>query len=179
MGDAAAIGAVHVASWREAYAGILPEAMLAGLSAEARGAMWGGVIGDPEAFGGAAVFVVEDEAGGMAGFGACSAQRDAGLARAGFGGEIGALYVLGAHQGRGVGRALMAALAGALAERGIEGAGLWVLRENAPARRLYERLGGEVVGERVEREGEVSLVEIAYGWRELGGLAGAGGSDAS
>ena len=31
--DAAAIGALHVAVWRSAYAGILPDAYLAGLSA--------------------------------------------------------------------------------------------------------------------------------------------------
>ena len=31
--DAAAIGAVHVATWRSAYAGVLPEEYLAGLSA--------------------------------------------------------------------------------------------------------------------------------------------------
>ena len=33
LSDAAAIGAVHVAAWRSAYPGILPDAYLAGLSA--------------------------------------------------------------------------------------------------------------------------------------------------
>lgn len=169
--DGGAIGALHVASWRETYAGILPDALLAGLSVEARGAMWGGAIADPEAFGGGAVFVAE-ESGRMLGFGACGGQRDAGLARCGFGGEIGALYVLRAHQGRGIGRGIMAALAGALTERGHKGASLWVLRENAPARRFYEELGGAEVGERIERQGDAALVEIAYGWRDVGLLLG-------
>ena len=31
--DAAAIGALHVAVWRSAYAGLLPDAYLSGLSA--------------------------------------------------------------------------------------------------------------------------------------------------
>jgi hypothetical protein len=47
---------------------------------------------------------------------------------------------------------------------------LWVLRENAKARRFYERLGGVVVAEKEERRAGGVLVEVAYGWRGLGPL---------
>lgn len=169
--DAAAIGALHVASWRETYAGLLPAALLAGLSVDARSVMWGRIIAEPEAFGGAAVIVAEAD-GALIGFGSCGGQRDAALAAAGYGGEIGAVYVLSAHQHQGTGRALIAALAQALSALGHEGASLWVLRENAPARLFYERLGGEIVGEKQEEaQPGLTLVELAYGWRDLSRLA--------
>ena len=41
MHDARKLDAVHVASWKETYAGILPKDMLAGLSIEARSAAFG------------------------------------------------------------------------------------------------------------------------------------------
>lgn len=49
---------------------------------------------------------------------------------------------------------------------------LWVLAENAPARRFYERLGGQLIGERrIELgEGDVGVDEVAYGWKDIRGL---------
>jgi GNAT superfamily N-acetyltransferase len=117
------------------------------------------------------VFVAED--GGRAiGFGSCGPQRNEALTRAGFGGEFGAIYVLRSHQGRGVGRSIMAALARALSAEGHGAAALWVLRDNAPARRFYERLGGIVVGEQIDEQPGATLVEDGYGWRDLSILTG-------
>jgi len=157
---------VHVSSWREAYAGILPTALLDGLSAHARAAMWRGVMNDP---GGMALFVAENE-GRIVGFGACGVQRDASLKAQGYDGEVGAIYVLRAHQRVGLGRALMTMMAERLREQGMRGATLWVLRENALARSFYERLGGAAIGERTEEQEGVTLSEIAYGWRDLSRL---------
>ena len=39
-GDASGIARVHVRSWQEAYAGIVPDAYLASLDADARTAQW-------------------------------------------------------------------------------------------------------------------------------------------
>jgi RimJ/RimL family protein N-acetyltransferase len=41
---------------------------------------------------------------------------------------------------------------------------VWTLKDNARARRFYERLGGRPLGERQERIGGVDLAEVAYGW---------------
>jgi hypothetical protein len=38
--DAQALGAMHVASWRETYAGILPDRMFSVLSIDARAKAW-------------------------------------------------------------------------------------------------------------------------------------------
>jgi hypothetical protein len=40
---------------------------------------------------------------------------------------------------------------------------LWVLAEN-PARRFYERLGGQPVSTKTVTIGGVPLTEVAYGW---------------
>ena len=40
-GDASGIARVHVRSWQEAYAGIVPDAYLASLDADERTAQWG------------------------------------------------------------------------------------------------------------------------------------------
>ena len=167
--DAAAIGIVHVASWRETYAGLLPGEILDGLSAEARSAMWRAVLDDPAASFGAAVFVAESE-GGIVGFGACFDQRDEALKARGFDGEFGAIYVLRSRQRAGVGRALMGLMAQGLLDRGRTAASLWVLRENESARSFYERLGGVPDGEKAAEEAGVMVTEVAYGWSDLSPL---------
>lgn len=169
-GDAVALGLLHVASWRETYAGLLPGQLLDGLSAEARSAMWRAILDDPAAHGGAAAFVAEGE-GGIVGFGACGDQRDEALRERGFDGEIGAIYVLQSHQRAGVGGALMRLMAQNLLDRGRTAATLWVLRENASARLFYERLGGAPAGERADGQSGAMVTEMAYCWSDLSRLA--------
>ena len=170
--DAARLGALHVASWREAYAGLMPESLLASLSVEARSAMWTRILADPPAFDNLAVFVAED-GGDIVGLGSCGRQRDRALADRGFEAEIGAIYILRSHQRGGVGRALMREMAAALHYHGLGAVALWVLRENAAARAFYERLGGEWLAEKEDRRENTVLLEDAYGWRGLAPLLGA------
>ena len=165
-GDAAALGRLHVASWRETYAGLFPRQLLDGLSAEARSAMWSAILDDPAASGGAAVFVAESE-GRIVGFGACGDQRDEALKERGFDGEVGAIYVLRSHQRAGAGRTLMSLMARNLLDRGRTAATLWVLRENASARSFYERLGGALAGEKADEQSGAMVTEVAYGWSDL------------
>lgn len=128
--------------------------------------MWAKILGEPGHSNSAAVIVVED-GGRVTGFGSCGMQRDEVLRNAGFSGEFNAVYVLRSHQGRGVGRSIMRAMAKKLAAQGHVAASLWVLRENKPARAFYEKLGGVIVGEKLDQRPDVTLVEQAYGWREL------------
>jgi len=113
-------------------------------------------------------FVACAPSGAVEGFGSCGLQRSAKLAGAGFGGEFQAIYILRAAQRRGIGRALMGAMAWDLADRDVEGSALWVLEGNQPALSFYDVLGGMVVAQREDRQGEdVGLAEIAYGWATL------------
>lgn len=164
--DAAAIAEVHVASWHETYAGLVPDEMLAALSVEARSQNWSRMLGDLPAFQLGAVFVATSS-DGIVGFGACGPQRDDGLAAQGLSGEIGSVYVRRFHQGRGLGAALMKAMFAALHDAGHDAASLWVLVDNAPVRNFYERMGGTALGEKGEQRGETILREVAYGWRGL------------
>jgi ribosomal protein S18 acetylase RimI-like enzyme len=129
------------------------------------------------------VFVAVRPDQSIVGFGSCGRQPVAVLLDDGFAGEFSALYVLAAHQRRGVGRRLMALMARDLLAREVRGAALWVLRDNEPARRFYEALGAKVVGRRIEsvdahltgeraraQDGAL-LHEVAYGWPDLALLA--------
>jgi len=159
--DAEAIGAMHVQAWREAYAGLMADDVLAGLDPMQRAAMWHGIIAE-----GGAVWLAEQD-GAVVGFGSCGRQRDESLP---FAGEIGALYVLRRAQRRGIGRRLMAAMAGDLLAQGWSSASLWVLEDNAPARRFYEALGGRCVARREQERLGVRHIGIAYGWEDVTAL---------
>jgi ribosomal protein S18 acetylase RimI-like enzyme len=165
--DALALACVHVTAWREAYAGILPDALLAKLSIESRTAMWTRILNDPSDF--TAVHVAERD-GEVIGFGACGSQRTAALKEKGYDGEVSAIYVLRSFQKQGVGAALMQSMALHLSGRGLSGVSLWVLRDNAVARRFYEQIGGEVVGEKEDIREGTALIEVAYGWPDLARL---------
>jgi ribosomal protein S18 acetylase RimI-like enzyme len=169
VADAAAIGSVHVEAWRETYVGIVPDHVLAGLSVDGRAAMWGRILCNPTALNESAAFVAE-RGGTIVGFGCCGVQRAEMLNAQGYGGEFSAIYVLRSSQHRGFGLALMSAMAQELRRRHLEAATLWVLRENPGARRFYERIGGEVVGEKEDIRDQRIFIEVAYGWRNLAEL---------
>lgn len=161
-GDCDAIGEVHVAAWRETYAGLLPDAVLAGLSARGRADMWRRWFDacDPDR-----LLLVAEDSGGLCAFAAC--RRLPPAEPVGTDGEVTAIYVLRRAQRRGTGRGLMARLFSFMAARGMASAGLWVLRENHAARAFYRGLGGVEGAERVEEAGGHRHVEIACVWRPV------------
>lgn len=169
--DASAIGRVHVETWQAAYAGILPDSMLVGMSDVRQSAWWSRVLADPgEARG---VFVADDEEMGVVGFGSCGPVRDPpesmpeGLdGREVRVGEVYTLYVEPDFQNRGLGRRLLDALFRQLKADRCDTAVLWMLAEN-PTRFFYEGLGGERVGERTDSLSGVDVEEVAYAWRSL------------
>ncbi len=141
LADATAIAAVHVATWRTTYAGILPEKYLAGMSVVRNAAYYDGAIRSGH---GVLVASASDEgfaASGprIVGFATAGRSRTAGLALAD--GEIETLYVLDDWRDLGVGRGLIREAGQHLRELGCRSAYLWVLRDN-PSRWFYQRLGG-------------------------------------
>ena len=165
--DAPAIGRVHVESWREIYRGVLPDRLIDSLSAVVRAAMWQEALaGTPPI----SLVVAELASGDLVGFAGGGARRGDTLPHDA---EVYAIYLLAPARHRGCGRRLMAALAAALHARQFRSLCLWVLRDNADARRFYERLGGEVVGARMGVDGEHTFDEVAYGWASLEALCSA------
>jgi ribosomal protein S18 acetylase RimI-like enzyme len=157
--DAAAIAHVHVASWRTTYRDLLPAEFLASLTESGYTERWRRVIGE----GSSRVYVAE-EAGEVVGFASCGRER---AGETGFAGELYAIYILDSAQRRGHGRELVRAAVGGLREMGLKDMIIWVLRENRPARRFYERLGGVYVRSQPITIGSATLEEISYGWRSL------------
>jgi ribosomal protein S18 acetylase RimI-like enzyme len=156
LSDAAAIGAVHVAAWRSAYPGILPETYLAGLSATRHARTYEASIAA-----GKTVLVASPD-GGMprvVGFATVGEARADGLGD----GEIETLYVLDDFRDQGVGRRLIRAAGARLASAGCRSAYLWVLRDN-PSRFFYQHIGGQEVARGNTRVAGVTLPQIAYSW---------------
>jgi ribosomal protein S18 acetylase RimI-like enzyme len=159
-GDTPGIARVKVDTWRDAYAGIVPEERLAALSYEEVEERWLEGISDPRP--GAFYHVVEEE-GQVVAFAAGGPERSG---RKEYEGELYALYVLPEHQRQGIGRLLMRATAERLLADGVESMLLWVLAEN-PARAFYESLGGVLLGRKTITIGGKALEEVAYGWPDV------------
>jgi ribosomal protein S18 acetylase RimI-like enzyme len=124
---------VHVTTWRDAYAGILPADFLAAQRVEEFAQRWRGRLVAPAE---RSFTLVCESQGRVRGF------ASGGLSRDGDGGgEVYAIYVDPACQGRGAGARLLAAAARNLTEAGFTEAGLWAFAENHAARGFYEGQG--------------------------------------
>lgn len=162
LADAQRIAEIHVQSWRETYKGIMPNDLLAEQSVESRAQMWTYILQKQAKS--ARVIVVEQTDGAIVGFAACGEQRSQSLP---YPGEFYAVYVLKAAQRQGYGRDLMIDMSEHLVKKKLDSAALWVVRENLPARKFYESIGGDVVAEREDKRPSVTLVEVAYAWDNL------------
>lgn len=159
--DAGAIAQIHVETWRAAYAGLLPERMLAGMREQRHLANWSTQLGNPRSAD--LVLVAEQPQRGVVGFMSAGPTRS-GLA--GYDAEVYTLYVLPDWQNQGVGTRLLEGAFERLRARELGGVMLWVLARN-PSRFFYEALGGVAIATRDERLWGVVLPEVAYGWPDL------------
>lgn len=160
--DAAAIAALHVASWRDAYRGIFSDALLDGALAVEMAAKWPGQLaGLPEA----GVVLVAERGGAALGFVAVWQRDDLAY--------IDNLHVAPDARGAGLGPALLAEAAARMRARGCTAAALHVFARNAGAIRFYGRLGALIGPEEpVEVFGE-TVVERRCDWPGIGALMAA------
>jgi ribosomal protein S18 acetylase RimI-like enzyme len=163
--DANGIARVHVNAWRETYRGIVPNNVLDNLSVERSEQYWEGLLSDPEDQ--TIILVASHPYKGVVGFASAGTERTGNYP---YQAELYTIYMLRTYQGRGVGRNLFAAITQRLLERGMNSLLVWVLRDNL-FRAFYEALGGQEVGEQEITIGESSLVEVAYGWKDIQPLA--------
>lgn len=160
LSDAPAIARVHVATWRSAYRDLLPSDFLASLDERQYEERWKRTLSDVSA----RVYVAEG-AKEVVGFASGGPER---AGEEGFSGELYAIYVLEDAQARGHGRRLVQAVVGGLRELDLNDMIVWVLRDNTPARKFYERLGGRYVRVQPITIGSSLFYEVSYGWRSLG-----------
>lgn len=129
--DCDELGRVHMAVWRDAYAGLMPDDYLAGLSDERCADGWRTRAGRTEP-GGERTLVVVDPDGRIAGFGSAGPSRDDDAPTAW---ELYAVNLAPHARGTGLADVLLDELLGA------RDASLWVVEGNARALAFYARRG--------------------------------------
>ncbi len=136
--DVETVAAGHVASWRSAYRGIMATDYLDERAPANRRAHWTARLTAPQPR--QSGFIAE-QASTPVGFAFLFGDEDAR-----YGTLLDNLHVWPAARSTGIGRALMAAVAGEVLAQGWQrGLYLWVFEANAGARRFYERHGGAAV----------------------------------
>ncbi len=156
--DIKEIARVHVNSWCETYASILPQSYLESLKYTDKEQVWERFIPRRKGMGG--TLVAKNQDGEVVGF--C----DFGPAREhehGFDSEIYALYLLKDYQGLGVGKNLLTQSFEKLKCQEYKSAYLWVLKDN-PCKDFYIKSGGEYQRDTTIQIGEESYQEELYSW---------------
>ena len=156
--DAEGIARIHIATWLTTYRGLMPDVVLDKLSVERQTERWAASLSNQRTS-----TVVAEEDGQIVGFVSFGPEPGNDFR---YQGELYAIYILDAYQGKGMGRMLVRAAAEGLLARNFPNMLLWVLSTN-PARAFYEKLGGKFLRERTVEFNGVPLKEAAYGWDDL------------
>ena len=160
--DAAAIAGIHVRSWRVAYRGIVPDAILDGFSIPKRTGFWANALRHAAFESGQTnrIWVVE-EAGTVAGFATTRRCPDDDVPQGT--GELHSIYLAPEAWSRQLGTILLRAAVDDLHERGFDPLVLWVIEANERGRQFYERHGWRPDGARQPIDFDGVLVdEIRY-----------------
>jgi GNAT superfamily N-acetyltransferase len=152
---------VHVAAWKEAYAGIVPDDYLAELTLESREPIWREQLARPASE--SLMFVAEMGVGDIVGFAHGGPTRWPELPASA---ELYAIYLLQAYQKLGIGRQLFEHIASDLKEAGHASMICWVLRDG-PALGFYEHLQAKPQGEKEIVIGGKPLIEVAMLWERI------------
>ncbi|MGV6871476.1 N-acetyltransferase family protein [Pseudochelatococcus sp. B33] len=151
--DASALAAVHDASWREAYRGIVPGVALERMIAYRGPRWWRRTAGHTRSL------IVLDLGNRIAGYASFGPSRSISLPQQG---EIDELYLDPVFQGLGLGTQLFATARRELAASGCKGLLTWALQDNERACQFYERLGGRTAALETIRIGGKPLARVAY-----------------
>lgn len=155
VADVKDISRIYAHSWKAAYAGLVPRNFLDAIDDDRWVEKFSRDIGDGTL---EALMVCDgDTPAGCAAFGAARDEKMPGW------GEIVSVYLHPDYFGKGYGEALLKVTVEALRQQGYERIYLWVLRENARARRFYEKHGFAGNGETCTLDimGE-ELVDVRY-----------------
>src|SRR5690242_3127980 len=166
LGDETVMARVGVDSYRAAHRDHIPEEKLMRYTYEESERNWARTLRElSEAEDGEEyIYVAENDAGDIIGIamgGPESSNQPL------YTGTIYFLYLLPAYHRQGIGRQLTISVVERLVKRGMDSLLIRVLKANAPARRFYEALGGQLVlEEQIEDRGAV-LEQVAYGWTDV------------
>ncbi len=163
--DLAAITALHLASWRDSYRGLLPAAYLDGPLAADLAAKWRHKLVETPAPR-SLLLLAEARDGELLGFlYACADPRQPDSA------YIDNLHVRPETRGGGLGARLLRRAAAELPGLGYRGAHLRVFVDNAAAVRFYQRHGGRIVARAQEQLMGHPAETYRIAWTDLRPLA--------
>jgi GNAT superfamily N-acetyltransferase len=162
-GDAEAIARVHVAAWDRAYRGLIPDSVIDARTVEVRVEQWTPRLRESDRV----AYVACDAGDRIQGFATAVPIGSSD----GFESYLQTLYVAPDAWQRGIGRKLLAAIAGKLREIGAKNMALRTLRHGA-ARAFYERLGARLVPAGLSYDAD-HFDSVVYAFDDLSALAGA------
>jgi GNAT superfamily N-acetyltransferase len=156
--DVPAVSEIRVTGWKAAYAGIVPQPFLDGMTVEADAQQRRRNFERSKE---RVTNLVAADTRAVVGWACLGPLRGSGISTAAV--ELYALYVQPSLAGTGIGRRLLEAVHSRAHADGFDLMLLWVLTDNVPARRFYERAGyvadGGVKAE--DYDGE-SISEVRY-----------------
>ncbi len=163
INDSAGIAHVQITSYRTAYKNFFPPAYFEQMTEVEQTQDWRDLMSDASHD---SLIVAKTNVNEIIGYALGQAERQDFEA---WECELVALPVLPEYQRQGIGSKLFAAMAGEMKRRGKTALMLWTIKEN-PVRAFYERLGGELVGEKSYDVDEMKVTEVAYSWKNIGEL---------
>jgi ribosomal protein S18 acetylase RimI-like enzyme len=169
LNDAAAMARVIVDSYRSAHRDHIPEESLMMFTYEESERNWARTL---HKLGESTerrecIYVAEDDTRSLIGVAMGGPERSNHPL---YTGEVYVLYLLSQYHRQGIGRQLTGQVVRRLVEWEMHSLIIRVLKANAPARRFYEALGGQLVlEEQIEENGAV-LEQVAYGWEDVSDL---------
>lgn len=161
--DAEALAQLHVAAWRESYRGLIADSFLDRMSVPVHAARFYRALAKPGEHDATLAAASRDGLMGYAS-GGPSRTRHAGEA------EVHTLYVRLTAQRRGLGQRLLVGMARVFADQGARSLMISTLRDNLPARRFYEALGGQAEAPRREPGPGGVVHEVSYVWPDIKAL---------
>lgn len=161
--DCLGIAETQVDSYRTTYAGLFPTAYLEHITYAEQEQDWIRLLSSDTKD---ILSIAISEENQVIGYVLARAQPDI---YPGFDSEIIALHVRQPFQRKGIGKALLDNAIKSLITFECGSVMLWTLRGNR-IRQWYEKLGGQLIGERSYDVDDWVINEVAYGWKEIGTL---------
>jgi GNAT superfamily N-acetyltransferase len=161
--DAAAIAQLLVDTWQSSFRGLVPDSFLAAMSVAEHEVRHRRRMRQPEN----RHLIAEDRHGRALGFANVGRNR---IAECPAALELYALFVAAPHQGLGLGRRLVGAVAAACAAPGRKTMAVEALTAN-PSRGFLEHLGARRFGHRSLALGELAVPTVLYLWEDLTAIA--------
>lgn len=156
LADVDGIARTHVATWRETYAGIMPDSVINGIDVLGRRLQWQTTFISHT--NNVVVHVAVDHRQGIVGFVSGGRIRSHDLPDSH---EIYAMYLRKSFQKRGIGGRLFEAIMADLRAAGATSVMLWVLADN-PTTGFYEAMGGVAIERRDITYRGATMPHIAY-----------------